>query len=424
MELQPESHGLWAATAPPPPETSALAETIETDVAIVGGGFTGLSSALHLAEAGISATVVEANEFGFGGSGRNAGLVNAGLWVPLPDMIKMLGPEAGERMIEDLGNAPSVVFDLIEKFGISCEPERAGTLHMAHSAKGYADLSARCEEWSKRFAPVEMFDRETTISKTGTGAYYGAMLDRRAGTIQPLAYVRGLAHAALNAGARLYTQSPAQSISQGNDRWTIKTPTGTLSAERLFIATGGYGEGADQARHPTVPYFYFQCATRPLSHNVLAEILPEKHGTWDTHPVLRSFRLDAAGRLIFGSIGKLDSGGGLHKDWAVRGLRNIYPQISEDAWEETWYGRIAMTQDHLPRLIEVGRNGLAIYGYNGRGIGPGTVFGRAVAKYFETGEKEALPFPLTPNPSEPFAGLRGLAIEAGARAFHFIDGRI
>ena len=120
MELQPESHGLWAATAPPPPDTSALAEAIETDVAIVGGGFTGLSSALHLAEAGISATVVEANEFGFGGSGRNAGLVNAGLWVPLPDMIKMLGPEAGERMIEDLGNAPSVVFDLIEKFDILC----------------------------------------------------------------------------------------------------------------------------------------------------------------------------------------------------------------------------------------------------------------------------------------------------------------
>ena len=424
MELRPESHGLWATTAPPPPETSVLAEKVHTDVAIVGGGFTGLSAALHLAETGIAATVVEANEFGFGGSGRNAGLVNAGLWVPLPDIIKMLGPETGERMIEDLGNAPSVVFDLIKQHGIACETECAGTLHLAHSAKGYANLSARCEEWTKRGAPVEMYDRETTVSKTGTQAYHGAMLDRRAGTIQPLAYVRGLAHAAQNAGAHLYTQSPAQSISQENGLWIINTPKGTLSAERLFIATGGYGEGADQAQHPTVPYFYFQCATKPLSHNILAEILPEKHGTWDTHPVLRSFRLDAAGRLIFGSIGKLSSGGGLHKDWAVRGLRAIYPQISEDAWEETWYGRIAMTQDHLPRLVEVGNNGLAIYGYNGRGIGPGTVFGRAVAKYFKTGEKAALPFPLTTNPSEPFASLRGLAIEAGARAFHFVDGRI
>ena len=133
MELRPESHGLWATTAPPPPETSVLAEKVHTDVAIVGGGFTGLSAALHLAETGIAATVVEANEFGFGGSGRNAGLVNAGLWVPLPDIIKMLGPETGERMIEDLGNAPSVVFDLIKQHGIACETECAGTLHLAHS---------------------------------------------------------------------------------------------------------------------------------------------------------------------------------------------------------------------------------------------------------------------------------------------------
>jgi glycine/D-amino acid oxidase-like deaminating enzyme len=424
MNLQPESHGLWATTAPPPPETSALAEEVRTDVAIIGGGFTGLSAALHLAEAGIAATVVEANEFGFGGSGRNAGLVNPGFWLPLPDIIKALGEEAGERMIDDLSKAPSVVFNLIKKHGITCEAVRNGNLHMAHSARGFADLAGRCEEWARRGAPVEMYDRSTTIDKTGTTAYQGAMLDRRAGTIQPLAYVRGLADAALNAGANLFTQSPAQSIIQENGHWIIKTPDGTLIAEKLLISTGGYGQDAQQARHQTVPYFYFQCATRPLSHNILAEILPEKHGTWDTHTVLRSFRLDADGRLIFGSIGKLDSGGGLHKEWAVRGLKAIYPQIAEDAWEEAWYGRIAMTHDHLPRLVEVGINGLAIYGYNGRGIGPGTVFGRAIAKYFETGEETALPFPLTPNPNEPFAGLRGLAIEAGARAFHLMDGRI
>lgn len=424
MELKPESHGLWAATAPQPPKTNPLEGAADTDVAIIGGGFTGLSTALHLSEANIKTTVIEANEFGYGGSGRNAGLVNPGFWLPLPDMIKALGVEAAERMIDELGNAPSVVFGLIEKHGIACEAVSGGNLHMAHSKRGYADLAKRCEEWSKRGAPVELFDKTTTIAKTGTNAYHGAMIDRRAGTIQPLAYVRGLADSALKAGASLHTQSPAQSITQQAGKWSIKTPNGMLTADRLLIATGGYGEGAEQARHSTVPYFYFQCTTRPLSHNLLAEILPEKHGTWDTHPVLRSFRLDAAGRLIFGSIGKLDGGGGLHKDWAVRGLRAIYPQIAEDAWEEAWYGRIAMTQDHLPRLVEVGTNGLAIYGYNGRGIGPGTVFGRAIAKYFETGDKSALPFPMTPNPSEPFAGLRGMVIEAGARAYHFIDGRI
>lgn len=424
MKLQPESHGLWAATAPKPPETQPLSSALKTDVAIVGGGFTGLSAALHLAEAGINVVVVEANEIGYGGSGRNAGLVNAGLWVPLPDMIKMLGPDAGERMIEDLGNAPAVVFDLIAKHKIECEATHNGTLHMAHSKKGFAELATRTEQWAKRGAPVELLDAAAATEMTGAKTYHGALLDRRSGTIQPLAYARGLAHAAIDAGAQVFTQSPAQSIERQGDRWEVKTPSGAVSADRLLVATGGYGQDTPEAQRTTVPYFYFQCATKPLSHNLLSEILPQKQGTWDTHPVLRSFRLDAEGRMIFGSIGKLDAGGGLHKNWAMRSLQSIYPQISEDAWEEAWYGRIAMTQDHLPRLVEIGPNGLSIYGYNGRGIGPGTVFGRAIAKYFETGDATALPFPFTPNPREPFAALRGLAIEAGARAYHLIDERI
>ncbi len=422
MDLKPESHGLWDATAPAPPETSALDREVETTVAIVGGGFTGMSAALHLAEAGISVALVEANEIGFGGSGRNAGLVNPGFWLPLPDMIKALGQDAAERMIDDLGNAPSIVYDLIAKHGIECEAVNNGNLHMAHSPSGYADLAARCEEWSKRGAPVEIFDKATAASMTGTKAYHGAMIDRRAGTIQPLAYVRGLAHAAVRNGVQVFTQSPATSIAHNGDKWAIKTPSGQLSAEKLLIATGGYGESAEQARHSTVPYFYFQCATKPLSHNILAEILPEKQGTWDTHPVLRSFRLDAGGRLIFGSIGKLDAGGGMHKSWATRRMRLMFPQIPDDDWGEAWYGRIAMTKDHLPRLKEVGPDGIAIYGYNGRGIGPGTVFGRAIAKYFETGDASALPFPFTPGASESFVAIRGGAIEFGARAFHTFDG--
>jgi glycine/D-amino acid oxidase-like deaminating enzyme len=344
MELKPESHGLWVATAPPPPETSALDRAIEISVAIIGGGFTGISAALHAAEAGMTVALVEANEIGFGGSGRNAGLVNPGFWLPLPDMIKVLGTDTAERMINDLGQAPSVVFELAAKHGIKCEALNNGNLHMAHSPRGYADLVARCEEWSSRGAPVEMLDKTTAANMTGTKAYYGAMIDRRAGTIQPLAYVRGLAHAAVTNGAKLYTQSPATLIAHDGDKWTVKTPNGQLRAEKLLIATGGYGEGAEHACHSTVPYFYFQCATKPLSHNILAEILPEKQGTWDTHPILKSFRLDADGRLIFGSIGKLDAGGGMHKTWATRRLRAMFPQIPDENWSEAWYGRIAMTK--------------------------------------------------------------------------------
>ena len=422
MLLQPESHGLWAATAPVPPATLPLLETVEIDIAIVGAGFTGMSTALHLAEAGVEVAVVEANEIGFGGSGRNAGLVNPGFWLPLPQMVGTLGQKAAERMIKDLGNAPTVVFDLIKKHGIECEAVRNGNLHMAHSAAGLKELIERCEEWGKRGAPVEMLNKEEAAAKTGTRVYHGAMLDHRSGTIQPLSYVRGLAHAATKAGARLFTQSPVTSITHDGKRWTVKSQDGVIHSNRLLIATGGYGEKAKQTRHSTVACFYFQCATKPLSHNILSELLPDKNGTWDTHPILKSFRLDAEGRLIFGSIGRLNNGGGLHKVWANRKMHTMFPQVPEESWGEAWYGRIAMTSDHMPRLKEIGPEGLAIYGYNGRGIGPGTVFGRAIAEYFKTGNRNALPFPLTPKASEPFAKVRGSVIEMGARAFHIFDG--
>ena len=422
MQLQPESHGLWAATAPSPPETSTLSEAIETDIAIVGAGFTGMSAALHLSEAGIAVSVVEANAVGFGGSGRNAGLVNPGFWLPLPDMVKALGQDAAERMIDELGHAPTVVFDLIEKHDIQCEAVRAGNLHMAHSANGYRELVGRCEEWARRGAPVEMLDRSTAAEKTGTKIYHGAMLDRRAGTIQPLAYVRGLASAALKSGAKLFTQSAATAISHDGERWTVKTPGGEVRANRLLVATGGYGEGAEQARHSTVPYFYFQCATKPLGHNILPEILPDKNGTWDTHPVLKSFRLDAEGRLIF---------------WQYRAFRrrrkpaqelgqpenagNV-PAGARGIMERSVVGRIAMTKDHLPRLKEIGPEGIRNLWLQRPRHRTGHRIRSGDRRLFQIRRSGRAPFPLTPDAHESFVGIRGGVIEMGARAFHTIDG--
>lgn len=418
MELQPISHGLWAATAPEAPETVPLRIEARADIAVIGAGFTGLSAALHLAESGADVAVVEANEIGFGGSGRNAGLVNAGLWLPLPEMVARLGAEAGERLIRDLGEAPGIVFDLIARHRIDCEAVRAGTLHLAHSVAGRRMLEARCAEWARRGAPVEILDTAAAAEATGARGYHGALLDRRAGTIQPLAYCRGLARAAIAAGARVFTGSPVTGLARTNGAWRLATPEGALAADRVLIATGAYGEGAAEARHATVPYFYFQCATKPLSHNLLAEILTGRQGAWDTHPVLKSFRLDAANRLVFGSVGRLDTGGSVHRDWARRGLRALFPNVPEGEWTHAWYGRIGMTRDHLPRLVAPAPGLLAIYGYNGRGIGPGTAFGRALARHLLSGDPADLPFPLTPTPREPFRALRGLAIEAGARLYH------
>ena len=146
MNQDPLSHGLWEASAPPAPEAPALQGHATVDVAIVGAGYTGLSAALHLAEGGATVRVLEALDIGFGGSGRNVGLVNAGMWVMPAVLPAALGPFYGERLLERLGQGPSVVFDLIERHGIACEAERAGTLHCAVGAGGLREITERARQ--------------------------------------------------------------------------------------------------------------------------------------------------------------------------------------------------------------------------------------------------------------------------------------
>mgnify|MGYP000438045128 CR=1 FL=1 len=146
MSLAPGSHGLWAATAPPAPDGAPLAGAHQADVVVVGAGYTGLSAALHLAEGGANVVVLEAQDIGFGGSGRNVGLVNAGMWVLPSALPDALGPVHGERLLRLLGDAPAVVFDLVRRHGMACEAEHRGTLHCAVGAAGLKNITERAAE--------------------------------------------------------------------------------------------------------------------------------------------------------------------------------------------------------------------------------------------------------------------------------------
>ena len=203
------SHGLWEITAPAAPATSELDRDLRADVVILGAGFTGCSAALHLAQRGVRAIVLEKNDIGFGGSGRNVGLVNAGMWVMPNELPRVLGAEYGERLLTQLGEAPSVVFDLIDRFAIECEATRTGTLHCAVGRRGLEEIRERARQWQARGADVELLGSKDVERLVGTHRYAGALLDRRAGTIQPLAFVRGLAKAAIELGASVFTRSVA-----------------------------------------------------------------------------------------------------------------------------------------------------------------------------------------------------------------------
>jgi glycine/D-amino acid oxidase-like deaminating enzyme len=422
----PRSHGLWERTAPPAPSTFPLDGPTSADVAIVGGGYTGLSAALHLAERGVRVVLLEATEIGFGGAGRNVGLINAGMWVMPDDFPKALGEHYGERALDLLGRGPYLVRELIETHAIACELEKNGTLHCAVGVEGMKELEERARQWQKRGAPVTLLDAAETERRTGTNVYSGSMLDMRAGTLQPLAYARGLAQAAIGAGARLCTGSAVTWTGEANGRKIVRTAKGEVTADWIIVATDAYSTGPwAEVRREQVHLPYFNLATKPLSANLRRSILPDREGCWDTKDILSSFRMDQAGRLVFGSVGALRGTGlPVHRAWARRSLKRLFPRLGEVEFEAEWYGKIGMTDDALPRFHRFGRNVIGFSGYNGRGIAPGTTFGKVLAYHIlgDIAETE-LPLPLTEVKEQGFRGIKEAYYEAGAQIAHFAGER-
>jgi glycine/D-amino acid oxidase-like deaminating enzyme len=409
-----DSPGLWAATAPPGPDLRPLVGEAEADIAVVGAGYTGLAAALAAAEAGARVVVLEAEGVGAGGSGRNVGLVNAGLWLMPDELAARLPP----GLFAALADAPAAVWALVERHGIACEARQAGTLHCAPDAAGAAALAERARQWQARQVPVRLLDAAETAARTGTRAWRAALFDPRAGTIQPLAYARGLAQAAIRAGARLHAPSPVTAARRDGGDWVLTTPGGRLRAPRVIWAGNAYGRGpAAVPGLAVLPYFNF--ATEPLPAPLRAGILPGGEGAWDTAAVLTSVRMDAAGRLVIGSVGALGAwDAGVHARWAQRRLRRLFPQLAGVRFAHRWFGWIGTTPDAVPRLVAPGPGAVGIAGYNGRGIGPGTVLGRLLAEV-ALGRAEVPP--LAPAAADPVAGLRALGYRAGAAAWHLID---
>ncbi len=373
---------VYEETAPPPVAAPPLDGDARADVVVVGGGFTGLSTALHLAERGAATVLLEAEAPGWGASGRNGGQVNPGLKADPDSIEREFGRDLGERMNALSGNAPAFVFDLVERLGISCEARRGGTLRAAVRARQVARLRVTAEQWRRRGAPVEVLEGADLSRMTGTAHYAAAMWDRRGGDLNPLSFARGLALAARRAGARIHGGTRASSLKRAGSGWAVGTGAGTVTAPHVVLATNGYTDDLwPELRRSVVPLFGAIAATAALPAPLARAVMPARAVLYEIGAITVYYRIDAAGRLLIGGRGPLRE---ISDPAAIRHLRDyaraLWPGLREVAWTHAWGGRLAMTRDQYPHVHEPATGLLACLGYNGRGVAMATTMGAQLAQ--------------------------------------------
>jgi glycine/D-amino acid oxidase-like deaminating enzyme len=405
---------LWSHTAPPGPQCAALSTARNTQVAVIGAGYTGLSAALHLIEAGRDVVVLESQEIGACASGLNGGQVIPGLKHDPDTLEALFGAALAERLIDTVAHAPDVVFELIGRLKIACDATRTGWIQPATSDAARQQQAARVQQWQRRGASVELVSRAEVAQLTGSTRYCGGLIDHRGGTVQPLSYVRGLARALVERGGHLFLRSPALKLTPAPGGYRIETPAGSVSAPLVIIATNAYtGSLTPQLRRSVVPVPSFQVATAPIPAALRARILPGGQAASDTASLLRYFRVDASGRLVMGTRGSFAATPTTHTvRHHYRAVREIYPQLEGLPFEYHWGGLVAITPDHLPHLHELAPGLLAGLGYNGRGVALATVMGRVLARRALGTPVAELGFPMTPLRRVPFHAFSGLGVRA------------
>ena len=422
----PLEPSLWSATAPPAPPTPPLDDSISADVCVIGGGYAGLSTALHLAERGVKTVVLEAHEPGYGGSGRNGGQVIPGLKFDPDDLEAMFGPERGAKLVAFAGRTADAVFDLIAKHRMDVPHVRNGWIQGAHSKASVEETRSRAEQWARRGAPVEPLDKAETDRHLGTTQYLASWIDRRGGAVQPLAYARALARAALAAGAPIYGDTRATRLEREGNRWIVTTQRGArVTADRVVMCTNAYaGDLWPGLRRTVIAPNSYQIATEPLSDNIRKSILPFGQVSSDARKLLLYFRLDDQGRLLLGGRGPFREPRG-PEDWQhlEAMLPRLYPQVMGARIDYRWCGRVAITRDFLPHLHEPAPGLLIDIGCMGRGVALQTALGQAMADYVASGNVEALPMPLQPIRPLPFHALNKAYFAAAVAWYRFLDRR-
>ncbi|MCA0927485.1 NAD(P)/FAD-dependent oxidoreductase [Ruegeria profundi] len=400
----------YAATANPIDRFPVLSGDAKADVCVVGGGYTGLSAALHLAEAGFNVVLLEAHRVGFGASGRNGGQLGSAQRMDQEDLERLVGDEDAAKLWDLAEDAKDLVKSLIAKHQINCDL-KPGVAVLGLSTSEQNELHEHAAHLSDRYGydQIELLDEASGHGLCPSPTYRGGYLDMGAAHLHPLNYCLGLAQAAAKAGVSIFESTEVTAIEEGQPA-KVRTANGTVSADHVILACNGYlGDLNRKVAARVMPINNFIAATEPLCKDA-ARILTQDIAVADTKFVVNYFRLSADGRLLFG--GGESYGYRFPSDIAAKVRKpmvEIFPHLRDVKIDYAWGGTLAITMRRMPYLARVGSNILSASGYSGHGVGTATHAGQLMALAIQ-GQAEgfdtlsrvpALPFPGGPALRSP-----------------------
>jgi glycine/D-amino acid oxidase-like deaminating enzyme len=397
-QQQPVDSYLSAMTEPRP-DCPPLGGDVQVDVAIVGGGYTGLSAALALASRKLSVRVLEARHVGWGGSGRAWGQVAAFAKFMPAKVEQDFGADIGGRINEAAAQGPDLVFDLIRNHVMRCSESRTGNLLAAHTPAKEAGIIDTVKNLQGRGLPVELLTGEEAQRFIGSKRYSVALYDPRGGALNPLGYAYGLARAAIEAGALVHGATPVSSVERAGSGWRLSTPGGTVTAGAVILATNAFGSDNlfPGMRRAVMPVRAYQMISEPLSEAALATVLPGKQPINDTRKLFSGVRLWPDGRLQVGADGPaFDPQGRPDAESTSRRVTMMFPELAGLKWETGWGGWVDMAEDEYPRIHGLAPGLWAGFGFSGRGIAIGTIMGRDLAALAAGGSQKDVVHPISP----------------------------
>ncbi len=422
---RPANPTLWTLTAGRVPELSGSLPS-RCDAVVIGGGFTGLTAALHLARAGRSVIVLESGQLGAGASGMNAGFVVPNFAKADPATVRQKLPRAkADALLSLVGAGADQVFATIAEEHMSCDAAQTGWLQPAYGDDMAQILRQRAKDWTELGRPVEFLDARAIRDETGMEIYSGGLIDHSGGTIHPLDYLYGLARAVMRRGGVIRENARVESVERNSGGWRVAFAGHEIETDAVILATNAFTDGvASRMGRTGVPLKVYQVATRPIDAETVARIAPNRRPVGDTRSNLFTYRLDRDNRLISGGmainpIGAFERVGQAVVDRLTSELRlPHHPGI-----EIVWTGTAIMTPDFLPRLYRFGDGFFGGIGCNGRGIAMTAQLGRTLARLALGEAAQSQPIPLQSSRPLPFHAFTPLVASLALAHARFQDWR-